>query len=66
MNRLNTHYDTLNSSLEPITGFFMATMDIMGHKFIIRCNRELDPITQKSWFDSIMEVLVANGLQISK
>ena len=59
-------YNALNSSLEPITAYFIADMDIMGHKFIIRCNRELDPITQKSWFDSIMEVLVANGLQISK
>ena len=57
MNRLNTHYNALNSSLEPITGFFMATMDIMGHKFIIRCNGQLSPKLQDMWFSSITEVL---------
>ena len=47
----------------PLESIFIARMDILGHKFIIRCNGHLSPKLQEMWFNDITEVLGVNGLQ---
>jgi hypothetical protein len=41
----------------PLESKFMATMDILGHKFILRSNGHLCEKYQKMWFDSILDTL---------
>ena len=51
------HRTPKTGTLKPISNCFKAQMDVYGHKFVLVVFGEFTEDMQKSWFNSIMEVL---------